>query len=136
MHLVCNACFNYSYFTTSVELVREIKIDNGNIVIEDSLCQDFNFSATAFRHLLQDIINYVKRVDFDAMDYNEDSHCFENKYISCSECEGKMVTVPQRKIKIVKPESLGEEIIENRKELLNLRRRKNGHLLPILQKHK
>lgn len=136
MQLICNACYNYSYFTANVELVREFKISDDNIIVEDSICQDWNFSANCFRHLLNDIINYVKHVDMDAMEYNERNNSFENKYIECSTCGSKMVTVPKRKVREEKQGSLQEEINENKKEMINLRRRKNGHLLPLMQQNK
>lgn len=134
--LLCHNCFNNEYFEASVELVREIKIEKGSIIIEDSLCSDWNYSASSFRNLLKDLVHYVIKVDMDAMEYDHDIGCHVNKFITCAKCDSRQVTIPKCSYSPNKYKSLGEEIEHNRNEFRNLRRSKHGDNLPSVWKPK
>ena len=134
--LICHNCYNTEYFEASVELVREIKVENGSLIIEDSIYEDFNYTATSFRSLLKDLVHYVIKVDMDAMEYDQKLGCNVNKYVSCAKCDSKQVTKPQCDYSPGKFNSLSEEMEQNRTEFRKLRRQKHGNNLPVLWQQK
>ena len=115
-----------------MEYLREIIIKDGSLIVSDARCDDWNYTDTSFRHSLEDLINYVIKTDMDALCWNREKNCYENKHIKCAKCSSKRVTIPYCKVDLQKYKSLEEELKENNNEYQNLRRERNGTNLPVL----
>ena len=135
MKLICNSCFNYTFFEADVEHLREIIVEGGSIIVSDAHCEDWNFSDTTFRHSLEDIVNYVIKSDTDALTWNSAKKTYENKYIVCSGCGSSQVTIPYCKLPY-SYQSLEDELRENQNEYQQIRRKRNGNKLQVLWKPK
>ncbi|MBT3684009.1 MAG: hypothetical protein HOG35_13225, partial [Candidatus Marinimicrobia bacterium] len=49
MQLICHDCWNYSYFEADVETLRELKAGNGQLIVQDTKFEDFNYSESMLR---------------------------------------------------------------------------------------
>ncbi|MBC8255798.1 MAG: hypothetical protein H8E85_00630 [Candidatus Marinimicrobia bacterium] len=130
--LICNSCFNFEFFETNIEYLREIKVKDGSLVINDTHFEDWNYTDTHFRDSLEDIVSYVVKSEMDALSWNSEKECHENSYIKCAKCGSSQVSIPSYMIKKKKHQSLEAELKENHQEYNNLRRKRNGNTLPVL----
>ena len=134
MKLICNNCFNYTFFDAEIDYLRQLEVKDGHFCISDAFCEDWNFTNTLFRNCLEDLVGYVVKNDIDALTWNSDNNCYENRYIRCAECSSKQVTIPYCRYNYRRYQLLEEEINENTDEYQKLRRKKNGNYLPVVWK--
>ena len=135
MQLICHDCWNYTYFEVDVETLRELKEDSGQLVIQDTKFDDFNYSQSMLRDNLSDIVQYVIKQNGAALIWDSESSSYQNNYISCARCGSKKVTKPYSHWHSNRHQSLDNELLANRKEFTELRReRKYADRLPVLWK--
>ena len=132
MKLICNRCFNYTYFIVDVEYLRKLNIQEGNLVVKDAYFEDWNYSDTAFRNCLEDLIGYVIKSDTDALSYNSDHKVYENNIIHCANRKSKEVSIPYCAVYPERHLSLEDELHKNKNEYKQFRREKHGAYLPVL----
>ena len=133
MQLICHDCWNYSYFEADVETLRELKAGNGQLIVQDTKFEDFNYSESMLRDNLNDIVQYVIKQNGAALIWDPESESYQNNYISCAKCGSKKVTKPYSLWHSNRHQSLDRELIANHKEFTELRREKKyANRMPVL----
>ena len=137
MQLICSDCWNYTYFEVDVETLRELKADSGQLVVQDTKFEDFNYSQSMLRDNLNDIVQYVIKQNGAALIWDPESNIYQNNYISCARCGSKKVTKPYSHWHSNRHQSLDKELLANHKEFTELRReKKHADNLPVLYKER
>ena len=133
MQLICHDCWNYTYFEVDVETLRELKADSGQLVVQDTKFEEFNYSESILRDNLNDIVQYVIKQNGGALIWDPEFNSYQNNYISCARCGSKKVTKPYSHWHSNRHQSLDRELLANHKEFTELRReRKYADRLPVL----
>ena len=135
MKLICHECWNYTYFEADVETLKELVLHPDHTMIQDSLFEHWNYSESMLRDNLEDIVQYVLSQDAGALTFDHDKQVYINRYISCARCGSNRVTKPYSSWNCNQHQTLEQELLENRKELIQLRKENQyGHHLPVLWK--
>ena len=133
MQLICHDCWNYTYFEVDVETLRELKASNGQLVVQATKFDDFNYSESMLRDNLNDIVQYVIKQNGAALIWDTESNSYQNNYISCARCGLKKVTKPYSHWHSNRHQSLDGELIANQKEFTELRKgRIYANRLPVV----
>jgi len=133
VQFICHDCWNYTYFEVDVETLRELKTGSGQLIVQDTQFEDFNYSQSMLRDNLNDIVQYVIKQNGDALIWDPESKSYQNNYISCARCGSKKVTKPYSLWHSNRHQSLDRELIANQKEFTELRKgRIYANRLPVL----
>ena len=136
MNLVCVGCGNYTHFTCDVEMIQVVEPTPAGLVVKDRDREGTFDSGSWVRMGIEEIIDYCCREDLGALVKDPETSRFINPRITCGRCGSKSVCVPFRKWSPPQPDrSLDEEITQNRKELLWLRKERehHGNQVPLWQ---
>ena len=123
MELICISCGNYTYFDVDAEGIKTILLTDAGIVIDDLIIEGWNHSDEALRNNLEDITSYVLKQINEVITFDSSNDRYYNSYVTCGRCGSNQVTVPCSEWHpTMQPNSIDDELIENRTEYLNLRK--------------
>ena len=133
MKLICIECGNYTYFAADIEIQMAAISQDGSVSIENAEYDSYDYTSDSVRRSLDDLIEYVLKIDSECFSYNKKNNRYENRYVTCVWCGSSSVTPPSSEY--VQPreyQSIDEEINDNRNEYLRLKKegRKYAYLLP------
>ena len=133
MKLICIECGNYTYFAADIEIQMAAISQDGSVSIENAEYDSYDYTSDSVRRSLDDLIEYVLKIDSECLSYNRKSNRYENRYITCVWCGSSNVTPPS--CEYIQPkeyQSIDEEINDNRNEYLRLKKegRRDAYLLP------
>ena len=132
--LICVNCGNYTYFETDVQGIRSVAPTAEGMIIKDSFIEGSNYTDETIRGSMIDIIDYVLKQSEQILQFDPETNKYHNQYIACARCGSKVVTPPYSEWKPT-PDflPLDDELLENSKEFLQLRKeRRDDNNLPIL----
>jgi len=132
--LLCIDCGNYTYFETNVQGIRSVEPTAEGMIIKDSMIENSNYTDETIRGSLTDIIDYVLKQSEQILQFESETNKYHNQYICCARCGSELVTPPYSEWKPTQELlPLDDELLENRKEYLHLRKEKrDDNNLPIL----
>ena len=133
MKLICIECGNYTYFAADIEMQMAAISQDGSVSIENAEYDDYDYTSDSVRRSLDDLIEYVLRIDNECLSYNRKINRYKNRYITCVWCGSSNVTPPS--CEYIQPreyQSIDEEINDNRNEYQWVKKevRKDEYLLP------
>ena len=134
MKLLCNSCFNYTFFEADVQYLREIEVKDGCLYVKDAHYEEWNYTDTQFRNSLEDLVNYVIKSDTETLSWDSSLRRYVNQYIVCARCESREITIPYCRYNHTKHLSLEDEVKANQEDFKQFRREKHGTTLPQLWK--
>ena len=136
MKLICSSCGNYRHFVADVEMIQVVEPTPSGLQVKDRDREGTFDSASWVRMGIEELIDYCCREDLGALVKEPETGSLVNPRISCGRCGSRSVCVPFREWHPPRPDlSLDEEITQNHKELLWLRkeRERYGNQLPLRQ---
>ena len=133
MKLICIDCGNYTYFAADIEMQMAAISSDGGVSIENAEYDSYDYTSDSVRRSLDDLIEYVLKIDEEVLSFNGKINRYENRYITCVWCESSTVAPPT--CEYIQPseyQSIDEEINNNRNEYLRLKKegRRDAYLLP------
>jgi len=132
--LLCIDCGNYTYFEAEVEGIKAVEPNKEGIIISDAIIDNWNYTDETIRGNLNDIIDYSIKEHNEVLQFDYETGKYQNIYIICSRCGSRLVTIPYVEWQPrFDPIPLQDELLENRKDFLQLRKeRKDDNNLPVL----
>ena len=133
MLLVCHDCWNNLYFDFEIEGIRELKTENGELIIQDTKHDGFNFSENYIRENLMDIVRFVIKNNAGVISWDPESESYFNNYVKCARCGSKKVSKPYSIWSSNGYRSIEKELLDSREEFKQLRReRRYADQMPFL----
>ena len=134
--LICVDCGNFTFFETDVEGLKGVEPNEEGIIIKDSFVENWNYTDETIRGNLTDIIDYVLKQPDDTIRFDHESNKYYNIYITCARCGSRIVTIPSSEWNPTQELlPLDDELLENRKDYLQLRKERSyENNLPVLWK--
>ena len=136
MKLICSSCGNYRHFVSDVESIAIVEPTPSGLLIKDRDSGGAFDSAGWIRMGIEELIDYCCREDLGALVKDPETGRLINPRITCGRCGSSSVCIPYRSWTPPRPDqTLDEEITQNRKELLWLRKERNryGNQLSLRQ---
>ena len=132
--LICLDCGNFTFFEAEVESVKAVEPTINGIVVSDAYYESWNYTDETIRGNLSDMVDYVFKEHNQVLQFDSKNNKYQNIHISCSPCGSRLVTIPAVEWQPrFDPMSLQDELLENRKDYLQLRKEKRDESnLPML----
>jgi hypothetical protein len=132
MSIICIDCGNKQFFDSEVETVMEIELSGQGLLLQTAKFDDWNYAEENVRSQVKESVLSTEKMHADELspeDYNPYLRCAV--YFSGCVCRQFSDWYP-RKTTI----GLDEEILNNRKSLLQLRGERKNHenILPVVWK--
>ena len=83
MKLICIDCGNYTYFAADIEMQMAVLSQDGSVSIENAEYDSYDYTSDSVRRSLDDLIEYVLRIDNECLTYNRNINRYKNRYITC-----------------------------------------------------
>ena len=136
MKLICIGCGNYTYFVADIEMQMAAISQDGTVSIENAEYDSYDYTSDSVRRSLDDLIEYVIRIDSECLTFNRTINRYENRYITCVWCGSSVVTPPTCEYSQPREYvSIDEEINKNRSEYLRLKKERRNHVY-LLPEHR
>ena len=136
MKLICQNCGNYRHFIADVEMIQIVEPTPSGLEVQDHDREGIMDSGGWLRMGLNELIDYCCREDLGALVKDPSTGRLINPRITCGRCSSNWVCVPYRSWSPPRTDqTLDEEITQNRKELVWLRkeRERYGYQMPLRQ---
>ena len=132
MKLICIRCGNYTHFEIDVETIKELVSEHDNLLIDNVIFSDFDYTEETLRKNLQNHIKFIMEQSSSDLLFDPQSETYySGLHIQCAKCGNKKINIPSKNYKQL---TLEQELKQNREEFQDLRKVQKSYenKLPIL----